>query len=73
MPGKGKMTTTGKLGEVMQESIQAALSGSARVPKRWGLRGFLPENDIHIHLPEGDAQRMARVPVLPSALPWCRY
>ena len=54
LPGKGKMTTTGKLGDVMQESIQAALSV---VRSRAGLLGipedFYEKADIHIHLPEG--------------------
>ncbi|MBZ0091069.1 MAG: endopeptidase La [Sulfuricellaceae bacterium] len=54
LPGKGKMTTTGKLGEVMQESIQAALS-VVRARCKWlGIaEDFYQKNDIHIHLPEG--------------------
>ena len=54
LPGKGKPITTGKLGEVMQESVQAALSV---VRSRANLLGisedFYQKNDIHIHLPEG--------------------
>ncbi|BBL34843.1 Lon protease [Nitrosomonas stercoris] len=54
LPGKGKTITTGKLGEVMQESIQAALSV---VRSRSAVLGipddFYLKNDIHIHLPEG--------------------
>jgi ATP-dependent Lon protease len=54
LPGKGKTITTGKLGEVMQESIQAALSV---VRSRSAILGipddFYLKNDIHIHLPEG--------------------
>jgi len=54
LPGKGKTISTGKLGEVMQESIQAALSV---VRGRSHLLGipldFYQKNDIHIHLPEG--------------------
>lgn len=54
LPGKGKMTTTGKLGEVMQESIQAALSVVRSRAKALGITDdFYQKNDIHIHLPEG--------------------
>src|SRR5918912_694742 len=54
MLGKGKMTTTGKLGEVMQESVQAALSVVRSRSRRLGIpEDFYQKNDIHIHLPEG--------------------
>jgi len=54
MPGKGKMTTTGKLGEVMQESVQAALSVVRNRSQRLGINpDFYQKSDIHIHLPEG--------------------
>ncbi|HQU98566.1 MAG TPA: endopeptidase La [Nitrosomonas sp.] len=54
MPGKGKMITTGKLGEVMQESIQAALSVVRNRSHLLGIaEDFYQKNDIHIHLPEG--------------------
>ena len=54
MPGKGKTITTGKLGEVMQESIQAAMSVVRNRSKRLGISAdFYEKNDIHIHLPEG--------------------
>jgi ATP-dependent Lon protease len=54
MAGKGKMTTTGKLGEVMQESVQAALSVVRSRSQRLGIHpDFYQKNDIHIHLPEG--------------------
>jgi ATP-dependent Lon protease len=54
LPGKGKVMTTGKLGEVMQESIQAALSVVRRRARSLGIEGdFYQKSDIHIHLPEG--------------------
>ena len=54
MPGKGKTITTGKLGEVMQESIQASLSVVRNRSRRLGVKeDFYQKNDIHIHLPEG--------------------
>jgi ATP-dependent Lon protease len=54
MPGKGKTITTGKLGEVMQESIQTAMSVVRSRVTRLGINeDFYEKNDIHIHLPEG--------------------
>jgi ATP-dependent Lon protease len=54
LPGKGKTTTTGKLGEVMQESIQAALSVVRSRARSLGIaENFYEKNDLHIHLPEG--------------------
>ena len=54
LPGKGKMTTTGKLGEVMQESIQAAMSVVRSRAKTLGIpQDFNEKRDIHIHMPEG--------------------
>lgn len=54
LPGKGKTTTTGKLGEVMQESIQAAISVVRGRAKRLGIEeDFYQKSDLHIHLPEG--------------------
>ena len=54
LPGRGKMTTTGKLGEVMQESIQAALSVVRSRARKLGIQeDFYQKHDIHIHLPEG--------------------
>jgi ATP-dependent Lon protease len=54
VPGKGQIRTTGKLGEVMGESIQAALSYvKARAPS-YGIKPSLfTRKDVHIHLPEG--------------------
>jgi len=54
MPGSGRLTVTGKLGEVMQESAQAALSYVRS--RAWGLNlkgDFYNKIDIHIHVPEG--------------------
>jgi len=54
VPGKGKLTITGQLGDVMQESIQAAMS-VVRARSRWlGLEpDFHSKNDVHVHVPEG--------------------
>jgi len=54
LPGKGKTITTGKLGEVMQESVQAALSVVRSRAKHLGIADdFYQKSDLHIHLPEG--------------------
>ncbi len=54
VPGKGQVRTTGKLGEVMTESIQAALSFiKARSPAYGVKPSVFAKKDIHIHLPEG--------------------
>ena len=54
MPGHGKLTITGKLGEVMQESAQAALSYVRANSRRLGLASeFYQKLDIHVHVPEG--------------------
>ena len=54
LPGKGKVDTTGKLGEVMQESIKAAISVVRSRAKTLGIaEDFYEKNDLHIHLPEG--------------------
>ncbi len=54
VPGKGKLIHTGQLGEVMQESIQAALSVVRARAARFGIEAdFHQKHDIHIHVPEG--------------------
>jgi ATP-dependent Lon protease len=54
VPGKGKLTLTGKLGEVMQESAQAAMSYIRSRSESFGLsRDFQTKVDIHVHFPEG--------------------
>lgn len=54
MEGKGRLTLTGKLGDVMQESAQAALSYVRSRSRRLGVpREFHRNYDMHIHVPEG--------------------
>jgi ATP-dependent Lon protease len=54
IPGKGNMVKTGSLGDVMQESIQAALTVVRSRAQQLGIRkSFYREQDIHIHVPEG--------------------
>jgi len=54
VPGKGKLTITGQLGEVMQESVQAAMTVVRNRATMLGLEpDFYQKNDVHIHVPEG--------------------
>jgi ATP-dependent Lon protease len=54
MPGKGKMQITGKLGEVMQESVKAAKSYVRSKSLEYGvIPPFFDKKDFHIHVPEG--------------------
>lgn len=54
LPGKGNFTLTGQLGEIMQESAQAALSYVRSKAKKFGIKKTIfTEKDIHLHLPEG--------------------
>jgi len=54
MPGKGKPIITGQIGDVMQESIQAAMSVIRSRSHRFGIQPkFFESHDIHIHVPEG--------------------
>lgn len=54
VPGKGKLTYTGSLGEVMQESIETALSAVRIRAKKLNIQfDFYEKKDIHVHMPEG--------------------
>jgi ATP-dependent Lon protease len=54
MPGKGHLTLTGKLGDVMQESAQAAMSYVRSKAEEFGIpKDFNRSHDVHIHVPEG--------------------
>jgi ATP-dependent Lon protease len=54
MPGKGHLTLTGKLGDVMQESAQAAMSYVRTKAEEFGIpKDFNRKSDVHVHVPEG--------------------
>src|SRR5690606_4415057 len=61
VPGKGKTTSTGKLGDVMQESIKAAMTVVRKGASRRGIkRHFYEKHDIHVHVPEGATPKDGR-------------
>ena len=54
VPGKGRMTPTGSLGDVMKESIQAAMTVVRSRAESWGINpDFYEKKDLHVHVPEG--------------------
>lgn len=54
MPGKGEFRLTGKMGDVMKESAQAAVSYVRSVSGQYGIKpDYFQKHDIHIHIPEG--------------------
>ena len=63
MPGRGQLTLTGKLGDVMQESAQAAMSYVRAKAEEFGIpKEFNRKTDVHVHVPEGLSRRTARQP-----------
>ncbi len=73
VPGKGKLLHTGQLGEVMQESIQAAMTV---VRSRANVLGIDPDFhqklDVHMHVPEGATPKDGPAPASACARRWCR-
>ena len=70
-PGKGKVSLTGNLGDVMKESVQAAVSYlRTRAEQLHIPSDFYKTRDIHVHFPEVPCRRTARLPVSPYARRW---
>lgn len=54
MPGKGEVSLTGQMGDVMQESAKTGISYIRSIGKKWNIDDeFFKKNDVHIHIPEG--------------------
>ncbi len=53
VPGKGKIQLTGQLGDVMQESAQAAITFIRSIASKYGIEDFHEKYDLHVHVPEG--------------------
>lgn len=54
MPGKGEISLTGQMGDVMQESAKTGISYIRSIGKKWKIdEEFFKKNDVHIHIPEG--------------------
>lgn len=73
MPGKGKITQTGKLGDVMKESIETAYSVVRRIPRSWGLiRKFSRRPTFMFTFRKGRRRKTGRRRALPCIRRWFR-
>ena len=73
MPGKGKVSVTGQIGEVMKESCDIAVSYIRAEAKRFGLDIDFNKKDIHIHVPTGSIQKdgpSAGITILTALSSW---